>query len=106
MEPEKIEKILRDHETRIKRLEEKLSNKPTSEATSKKKSTSVFDFLMELKTEGFFDKPRLLKEIVQELARRGYHFRSTSLTNPIQRALRQKKLGRVGKQGKWQYVKR
>jgi hypothetical protein len=61
---------------------------------------------MEMKGERFFDKPKKLKDIVQELARRGYHYRSTSLTNPLQRALRQKKLGRVGKPGNWQYVKR
>jgi len=106
METDKIGKILKDHERRLKKLEEKFTSGKISEAQSKQKPDSVFDYLMELKTEGFFDKPKFLKDIVYELARRGYHYKSTSLTNPILRVLRQKKLGRVGKPGKWQYVKR
>ena len=106
MESKKIEKVLKDHENRLKKLEEKLSRGSTPKTKSTKKPSSVFDFLMELKDDGFFDKPKLLKDIVHELARRGYHYRTTSLTNPLQRALRQKKLGRVGKTRNWQYVKR
>ena len=54
----------------------------------------------------FFNTPKTLKQIVQELGRLGHYYKSTSLTNPLQRLIRQKKLGRIGKKGKWQYVSR
>jgi len=101
---EKIKKILVDHEKRIKKLEGKKVVKVSSRLVSQ--PTSIMGMLMELKEDGFFDKPKYLKDIVNELASRGYHYQITSLTNPIRRALRNKKLGRIGKAGKWQYVSR
>lgn len=105
MKLEDVEKILKDHESRLKELEGKLTNKSRSKGQFNETPSSVFDYILELKDEGFFDKPKVLKDIVSELARRGYHYRSTSLTNPLQRAVRQKKIGREGVKGKWQYVK-
>ena len=102
-EIDKIKKILIDHEKRIKFLEGKKSSKIFSKPT---KTTSIMSLLMGLKVDGFFDKPRYLKDIVAELARRGYHFMPSSLTEPLRRALRNKVLGRIGKSGKWQYVRR
>lgn len=93
-----------DHEKRIKLLEGKKISKLPSKSI--KKSPSVMDLLLDLKEEGFFDKPKHLKDIVSELARQGYHFMPTSLTNPLSRALRNKELGRIGKTGKWEYVRR
>jgi len=103
---DKIKQILDDHENRIKLLEGTSKLISSKSPKVEKKSSGVFDYLMDLKEEGFFDEPKLLKEIVQELARRGYHYKSTSLTNPLQRALRKNRLGRIGKSGNWQYVKR
>ena len=99
-----IKKILSDHEKRIKKLEGKGIVKVSPRIATK--PTSIMSLFMELKEDGFFDKPKFLKEIVNELARRGFHYQRTSLTEPLRRALRSKKLGRVGKAGKWQYVSR
>ncbi len=97
-----VMKILQDHERRIKKLEGKKSI-PIAKNSTK---PSITKLLIELKDAGFFNKPRFLKEIVNVLARLGYHYRPSSLTDPIRRALRKKILGRVGKAGKWQYVSR
>ena len=98
----KIKKILENFETRISRLEggkeEKLDNQ---QATS-----SITGYLLEMKDNDFFAAPKILKEIVQELARLGHYYKTTSLTWPLQRLIQQKKLGRIGKKGKWQYVSR
>ena len=98
-----IEKILRDHDKRIKKLEAK---EKANIGKKKGNPTSITDFIIEMKDERFFDKPKLLKEIINELSRRGHHYNVSSLTEPLQRAVRQKKLGRVGQKGKWQYVRR
>ena len=104
-ELKKIQKILKNYENRIKKLEGKEVNSEQKHSR-KKKPESIMDFLMELKQNNFFNKPKFLKEIMAELAKMGHHYQITSLTEPIQRAVRQRKLGRIGKTGKWQYVSR
>lgn len=102
-ELEKIKKLLEDHENRITTLEGTNKRKKMKRTGSKE---GAYGYLLELRDDGFFDKPKTLKEIVTELARLGHYYKSTSLTNPLQRLIIQKKLGRIGKRGKWQYVKR
>lgn len=102
-ELDKIKKILKEHEKRIKLLEGKKASRIFSKPS---KPTSVLSLLLGLKADGFFDKPRYLKEIVDELARMGYHYMPTSLTNPLRRVIRNKDLGRIGKSGKWRYVRK
>lgn len=100
----KIKEILDNHERRISRLEGILKEKTARKIVSKKKS--ILDLLIELKNEGFFKQPKYLKDIVDKLASRGYHYQSSSLTNPLQRAVRNRILGRIKKKGKWAYVER
>ena len=99
-----IKKILSDHERRIKNLEKKLSNPISKKIKSGNKS--AMDFLIEMKEDKFFNEPRLIMEIINELARRGHHYKRTSLTNTMQRVIRKKLLGRIGKKRKWRYVNR
>ena len=101
---EKIFKTLDDHEKRISKLEETSKEKPVRKIVSKRKS--IRDLLIELKNEGFFKQPKHLKEIVDKLASRGYHYQPSSLTEPLQRAVRNRVLGRIKKEGKWAYVER
>lgn len=67
---------------------------------------SIMDHFKELKAEKFFDKPRFLREIGEKLVEKGYHYPLESLTDPLQRAVRRRVLGRIKKEGKWAYVKR
>jgi hypothetical protein len=100
---EKIKKILDNHEIRLKKLEGRTKSVKN---TKNKKASSIMDYIMEMKDDSFFKNPKLLKDIINELGRSGHHYNASSLTEPLQRAVRQKKLGRVGQKGKWQYVSR
>ena len=70
------------------------------------KKDSIFSLIENLKQENFFDKPKNLKEIQNELKKLNYHYAVTSLTNPLQRLVRQRVLGRILQKGKWAYVRR
>ena len=101
---EEIRKILKNYERRIARLEGILKEKSVKKTVSRKKS--ILDLLIELKREGFFRQPRYLRDIVDKLASRGYHYQPSSLTEPLRRAVRNRILGRIKKKGKWAYVER
>lgn len=103
---EKIKKIIADHENRLRKLEGTNVGKKSKSSETPQKKSSITEHLLELKSDGFFKQPRLLKDIVNELARRGYHYRPTSLTEPLQRSVRKNNLGRIGKSGQWKYVNR
>src|SRR3989304_3300595 len=102
---QKINDILAKHEKRISNLEKILSKKNEQRKVKPEtKSTSVAGLIERLKDENFFDVPRSLKEIKNELARNNFHYAVTSLTNPLQRLVRHKVLGRMLQNGKWAYV--
>jgi len=96
-------KRLNEHEKRISSLENTLKA-PRRTAPAKKKS--IFDHLADLKEKKFFDRPHIVTEIIEKLARDGYHYPHASLTHPLRRAVRQGLLGRVKKDGKWAYCRR
>lgn len=96
-------KKLEEHEKRIKRLENPLTQKTPRKTTIKR---TILDQVNELKAEGFFDNPRMVTEITEKLAEKGYHYPESSLTHPLQRAVRQGILGRLKKDDKWAYCKR
>jgi len=101
-ELKKIRNILEKYDKRISTLEGVKKGKTARETTK----AGAYGYLLEMKDDGFFSTPKTLKEIIQELARLGHYYKSTSITNPLQRLIQQKKLGRIGKKGKWQYVSR
>jgi len=98
-----IKKKLVELEKRIKNLE---SPGKTTKKKGDRKKLSISDRLSKLKTQGFFDQPKLTNEIVAKLATEGFHYPHSSLTWPLQNAVRIGELGRVKKQGKWAYCKR
>lgn len=102
-ELKKIRKLLENYGDRISKLE---GGKAKNTRYQKSTKEGAYGYLLEIKGDGFFNTPKTLKQIVQELGRLGHYYKSTSLTNPLQRLIRQKKLGRIGKKGKWQYVSR
>jgi len=102
-----IRRMLESHERRIGALEASSERDATKKRSSSSSSKpSITDHIEGLKAEGFFDKPKPLGEIVKRLAQGSYHYPQQSLTGPLQRAVRQKVLGRVKKDGKWAYCKR
>ena len=102
-ETHQVNKKLKELEKRIETLENALRPKRKRTITGKK---SILDHVEFLKSEGFFDQPKTLKEIVERLAQESYHYRQQSLTNPLQRAVRQGMLGRIKKNRKWAWCKR
>lgn len=98
--PEEIAKIISD----VKRKE---SQQRTKEATGAKgKSTNATDFVLELREQGFFDKPKALSEIKDKLAENGLIYPITSLSGVVLTQVRKKNLGRIKMEGRWGYVKR
>ncbi len=105
MKPKEIEDLLKDHENRLKKLEQR--EKPRDENRDQRNSSeSIITHIMELKTDGFFKTPKFLPEIIAELARRGHHNNLTSMSKPLLEAVRRKKLDRIGTTRKWKYVSR
>lgn len=97
--------MLKQHEERISKLESHFKNKP--ELTKKKgKRISITDLIHEVKNEGFFDKPKFQREIVDKFEEMGHIYDTKSLSEPISRALKSRILGRKKIDGKWAYVKR
>lgn len=102
-----IKNLLEQHEKRIESLENLIKGKSRRAVASRK---SIIDHVTHLKAEGFFNEPKTVKEIVEKLAHEGYHYPQQSLTEPLQRAVRQGILGRIKKKIKnnmiWAYCKR
>jgi hypothetical protein len=98
-----IKKILHDHKKRISQLEGTSRPERRRQAKSSKNLT---DLLIEFKQAGFFKQPKFLGEVREKLAQEGHHYSSTSLSGPLQKAVKNHTLGRIKKDGKWAYVNR
>ncbi|HDD43068.1 MAG TPA: hypothetical protein ENF79_05260 [Nitrososphaeria archaeon] len=55
--------------------------------------------------EGWFDQPRTLSEVVQELAKRGYHYDSTAVSHSLLDLVRERALIREGVPRRYTYRK-
>lgn len=99
-----IKRKLVDHEKRIKKLEG--PDKVIKKKKTTKKKESILDRLSRLKSQGFFNQPKFVNEIVEKLATEGYHYPPQSLTWSLQKAVRDGLLGRIKKEKKWAYCKR
>lgn len=98
-----IKKQLENHEKRIEDLENLIRGRPKRAVTKRK---TILDHLTHLKSEGFFDQPKMTREIIEKLASEGYHYPHESLTGPLQKAVRQGLLGRIKKNKNWAYCRR
>lgn len=105
-EIEELMKIIKDHEKRISKLESSKKGSRTSKPQKPNRHKSITDLLTELKTEGFFKQPKFVNEIVERLAEKTYYYSGSSLTSPLQRAVRSGILGRIKKEGAWAWVAR
>ena len=86
----------------------KASGKPAKQPSARagKRLPSATDAILELKAEGFFDKPKALSDIKEKLAEQGMIYPVTTLSGVVLPLVRRRQLGRVKKDGRWSYVSR
>ena len=81
----------------------------TSEKKSRRsetQSTSLVGLIQKLKENGFFDTPKKVKDVKDELAQQTHHYPLESISTALIRRVKNGELGRI-KEGKmWVYVKR
>ncbi len=70
-----------------------------------KKRAKASDLIVELKEDGFFDKPRALGEITQALEGLGHIYPVTTLSGVVLGLVQNKLLGRKKVEGRWVYGK-
>ncbi|MGH9427354.1 MAG: hypothetical protein ACRD2L_13755 [Terriglobia bacterium] len=75
-------------------------------AKTGKRLPSSTDAILELKEEGFFDKPKALADVKEKLASQGMIYPLTSLSGVVLGLVRRRQLGRVKEDGRWSYVAR
>lgn len=71
----------------------------------RKPSPTCSGLLRGLIEEGWFDQPRTLSEVVQELAKRGYHYDSTAVSHSLLDLVRERALIREGVPRSYTYRK-
>ena len=75
--------------------------------TVKKEFTGLVGGLRKLYYEGFFDTPKPLKQILDEMERHAYYYSAPAVNTTLTRYFVKKNLlTRTGKRGKWKYVKK
>jgi len=76
-----------------------------TEKKDRKKRSTASDLLVDLKEEGFFNKPRSLSEIAKALEEKGYIYPVTTLSGVMLGLVQKKLVGRKRAEGKWVYGK-
>lgn len=82
--------------------------KPSKVAILKKeqkKNRTISDLVIEIKEEGFFDKPKNLTEIMNTLEEKGHICPITTLSGVMMSLVQKKLLRRKKVDGKWVYGK-
>ena len=79
--------------------------KSVLERREEKKRSRASDLVIELREEGFFDKPKTLGEISHALENKGYLYPTTTLSGLVLGLVKRKQLGRKRENGKWVYGK-
>ena len=75
------------------------------EKPKKKPAPTCSGLIRGLMEEGWFDSPRTLSEVVQELAKRGYHYDSTAVSHSLLDLVRERALIREGVPRRYTYRK-
>jgi predicted transcriptional regulator YheO len=70
-----------------------------------KKRMAASDLIVELKEDGFFDKPKTLTEIARALEEKGYIYPVTTLSGVMLGLVHKRLFGRKKPEGKWVYGK-
>jgi predicted transcriptional regulator YheO len=70
-----------------------------------KKRAAASDLVIDLKEDGFFDKPKGLSEISKALEEKGFIYPVTTLSGVVLGLVQKKLLGRKKLEGRWVYGK-
>jgi hypothetical protein len=106
-----LSRILEDHERRIAALEGKPAPILKVKTLSGAKKGSTAEKITSLISEGFFNKPRSIGEIISEFKTQDYHLKASELTMPLRCVVRKGLLKRTKKYSNgtdskvWLYVR-
>jgi len=108
--PDKLEEAVRNAISALKTALPQLGSgleKPMAkvEKPRRKPLPTCSGLLRGLIEEGWFDQPRTLSEVVQELAKRGYHYDSTAVSHSLLDLVRERALIREGAPRRYTYRK-
>ena len=79
--------------------------KVKAEKQEQKKRMTASDLIVELKEDGFFNKPKGLTEIANALEEKGYIYPVTTLSAVMLGLIHKRLFGRKKLEGKWVYGK-
>jgi predicted transcriptional regulator YheO len=82
-----------------------LATKVSSHKKEQKKRAAASDLVVELKEDGFFNKPKGLSEVAKALEEKGYIYPVTTLSGVVLGLVQKKLLGRKKLEGRWVYGK-
>lgn len=115
MDNEKIIiKLLKEQGKTLNKIESVLKSfskndnlpKPTKQQKSKgKKYSGLRGTLTEMIQDSFFDTPKELKEIMNEMKARAVFYPRTNYPDSLLRMVKEKQLRRLKENKKWKYVK-
>ena len=88
----------------VREIKEKVSGK-IARKKEENKRRAASDLVIELKEDGFFNKPKTLSEIVTALENLGYIYPTTTLSGVVLGLVQKKLLGRKKINNKWVYGK-
>ncbi len=90
----------------VQRREEsgRIRAQSTKEIT-KNKGTKLSDLLLEMREEGYFDKPQGLVEVKKILEEKGHIYPVTTLSGVLLAAVKKRTLRRLPEGKRWVYVK-
>jgi len=103
---QEVSRILADFEraTAVGRAKEAIAKDKTARKEQKKR-IAASDLVVELKEEGYFNKPRSLTDVANTLEEKGYIYPVTTLSGVMLGLIQKKLLGRKKLKGKWVYGK-
>lgn len=90
--------------TTLSRAKDRVAKEKGERKESKKRS-SASDLIIDLKEEGFFEKPKALRDIARALEERGFLYPITSLSGVVLGLVQKRRLRRKKSEGTWVYGK-
>ena len=106
-----IIKLLKEQQKHILKIEKKLDSltgaTPSIKLKKLQKTTysGLTNSIFELISDSFFNTPRNLKEIINEMKTRAVFDPRTNYPQSLLKLIKDKKLRRIKKDKKWKYVK-
>ena len=99
--PEELDEILK----RIEKAPSVEVKKSAGEPPKKREKKSAKDHILDLREDGFFDRPKDLTEIKQGLEVVGQFMTPSTLSARMVEIVGARELRRLNEEGKWKYVR-